>query len=154
MVLDIPSKDDFHQMGESLIQSAWESLVSLLKEYEEYAGYDENGDFKSKYFEYSKPTLMSAFTLVQQAVEFFLKGNIAGVSPYILIANDGKNWPKQADKSDISFLKFRTLDAQDLIKVHNTFCTHRLEPTFTTWFNQMRVVRNKIMHSVNGKNAI
>ncbi|WP_050922263.1 hypothetical protein [Vibrio harveyi] len=154
MVIDIPSKKDFHEMGESLIQSAWESLVHLLKEYDEYAGFDEGGDFEFRYFKYSKPKIMSAFTLVQQAVEFFLKGNIAGVSPYILIANDGKNWPKKADKSDISFLEFRTLDAQDLIKIHNTFCSDRLDESFTTWFNQMRSVRNQVMHSVNEKSTI
>lgn len=154
MVFDLPSRDDFFQMGNSLLHSAWGSLVSLIKEYEECREFSSDGEFESKYLEHSKPVLMSAFTLVQQAVEFFLKGGVAEVSSYILIANDARNWPKMADKSDISFLEFRTTDAQDLIKIHNTFADKRLDEGFTTWFNQMRVIRNKIIHSVNPKNSI
>jgi len=154
MVFDVPSSDDFFQMGNSLIHSAWDSLVQLQKEYEEHLEFSSDSEFELKYLEHSKPVLMSAFTLVQQAVEFFLKGRIADVSPYILIANDGRSWPKKADKTDISFMDFRTIDAQDLIKIHNTFREERLDDGFTTWFNQMRNIRNKIIHSVNAKNSI
>lgn len=154
MISDVPNPEDFFKMGNSLLHSSWVSLVALLKEYEENLSFSSDDSFEQKYFEHSKPILMSAFTLVQQTVEFFLKGKIAEVSPYILIANDGRNWPKGADKNDISFQDFRTIDAQDLIKIHNTFSSNRLDNEFITWFNQMRVIRNKIIHSVSIKTSI
>ncbi|EAS40752.1 hypothetical protein C9J48_10945 [Photobacterium profundum] len=154
MVFDIPSKDDFFAMGDSLLNSAWDNLVALLKDYDEHLDLVCEADFKEQYFQHSKPKLMSSFTLVQQAVEFYLKGRIAEISPYILIANDGRNWPKNASRSDISFLEFRTIDAQDLVKIHNTFASQKLDDGFNTWFNQMRNERNKIIHSVSSKNQI
>lgn len=154
MVLDIPSKDDFFNMGDSLLNSAWDNLITLLKDYSEYISVGCEDEFEEAFFLHAKPKLMSSFTLVQQAVEFYLKGKIAEVSPYILISNDSRNWPKNADKSDISFSEFRTIDAQDLVKIHNTFSENRLDEPFKVWFNEMRNIRNKIMHSVSSKDFI
>ncbi|MBL0571680.1 hypothetical protein [Aeromonas hydrophila] len=154
MVLDIPSKDDFFNMGDSLLNSAWDNLIALLKDYSEYKSVSCEDGFEKAFFLHAKPTLMSSFTLVQQAVEFYLKGKIAEVSPYILISNDSRNWPKAADKSDIDFSEFRTIDAQDLVKIHNTFSETKLDEQFKVWFNEMRNIRNKIMHSVSSQDFI
>ncbi|MDX7829174.1 hypothetical protein SJR89_19095 [Aeromonas caviae] len=154
MVIDIPSKDDFFNMGDSLLNSAWDNLIALLKDYSEYEFVGCEDGFEKVFFLHAKPKLMSSFTLVQQAVEFYLKGKIAEVSPYILISNDSRNWPKAADKSDIDFSEFRTIDAQDLVKIHNTFSETKLNEPFKEWFNEMRNIRNKIMHSVSSQDFI
>ncbi|EOY4517240.1 hypothetical protein ACP51X_004379 [Vibrio vulnificus] len=151
MVIDIPTGEEFINMSNSLLQSSWGTLVSLLETLEVNREYSVDGQFSHRFVDHSKPELMSAFTLVQQAIEFFLKGRIAEISPFILIANDNRNWPKRASQEDISFQEFRTIDAQDLIKVHNTFAETRLDDSFNQWFNQMRNVRNKIIHSISSE---
>jgi hypothetical protein len=87
--------------------------------------------------------------MVQHAVEFYLKAKILSISPYLLISSESRTLPKKSDSTDISFTEFRTLDAQDLLKVHNTFSSERLGDDFKQWFNNMRLMRNKIMHTVD-----
>lgn len=66
------------------------------------------------------PSLSSSLSLVQQAIEFFLKGAIVDTSPYLLIVDEPRNWPAGCSMQDIPFANFRTLDAQDLPRVHDT----------------------------------
>lgn len=151
MVFDLPTKDDFYTMGNSLLHSAWSHLIRIIQGYTEYLEIVQDENLRTKYIQHHQPELMSSFILVQQAVEFFLKGKIAAISPYLLIANEGRNWPKSAHKADISFLEFRTIDAQDLVVIHNTFSHEKLDDSFNVWFNEMR---NKFVHSVSSKNQI
>lgn len=41
------------------------------------------------------------------------------------------------------------MDAQDLIKVHDTVCPDRFTDQFLQWNDDLRTIRNKVMHTVD-----
>ena len=84
-------------------------------------------------------------------MEMALKGRIASISPFLLISRDPKDWPKGVGTGDVPFSEFRTLDAADLVKVHNTFSTVPLDEHFRTFWDRVRRDRNRMMHSVSPK---
>jgi hypothetical protein len=139
-----------------VLNLAWSSTIELLSERivspsgidREYIDNDDN------YWRAAQPILGSSLTLVQQGVEFLLKSKIILISPYLLLAGNPSSWPKDSDKKDISFSEFRTIDAQDLIRVHDTVSTSRLSPEFVEWQKEMRRLRNQLMHSVDRSKQI
>ncbi|QXI32140.1 hypothetical protein [Pseudomonas promysalinigenes] len=149
MLVDIPDEIEFTIAAENLINSAWNSLIKLISEHEVLDDLGTSKETLTKYWQFAKPELTTALAMVQNAVEFYLKGKILSISPYLLISMDPRNLPKASNNSDVSFSSFRMLDAQDLIKVHNTFASTRLTEEFQHWFQEMRSLRNRIMHTVD-----
>lgn len=49
----------------------------------------------------------------------------------------------------MKFSQFRTIDAQDLVRVHDTFSDSVLLPDFIRRFGYLREKRNTFMHSVD-----
>lgn len=155
MVENTPTADDFYTSGEELFNFAWDALLRLVKNLDEasYYGIDKE-EVSEQYWEGAKRTISTSLTIIQQGVEFFLKGRITSISPYLLINDPPSKWPSidingSVQKNTISFAQFRTLDAQDLVKVINTFSHYSLDETFVERFNKMRERRNAIIHSVS-----
>lgn len=160
MITDMPTKDDFYTMADHMVNEAWEKVADLAYD---YYNYGESNDFKTQssyyddgdlanlenYWQYARPKLITAFTLILQSVEFRLKGLIVEISPYLLITNATKNLPKSDSEGNISFTEFHTLDAQDLLKIYNAFSSVKLPETFSEWFKNMRILRNRFMHTVD-----
>lgn len=117
MLIDIPSELEFSVTAENLINGAWNSLIKLISEYEILKSLGSSKKTLDQYWTYAKPELTTALAMVQNAVEFYLKGKIISISPYLLISLEPRNLPKSSTNSDISFSSFRMLDAQDLVKV-------------------------------------
>lgn len=165
MITDIPTKIDFYTMADHMVNEAWEKIADLAYEhnnvdiwngfYKDSEHFSES-DFRSleHYWMFARPKLITAFTLILQSVEFKLKGCIVEISPYLLITNATRNPPKPDREGNISFSEFHTLDAQDLIKVHDTFSPIPLPEVFSNWFKKMRTLRNKFMHTVDKKTDI
>jgi hypothetical protein len=149
MLIDIPESSDFYTSAENLINGAWNSLTKLLENHEVFEDLGSEQKAIAQYWVYAKPELTSALAMVQHAVEFFLKAKILSISPYLLISLDPRSLPRKSESIDISFSEFRTLDAQDLLKIYNTFSSDRMPDKFNQWFNDMRAMRNKIMHTVD-----
>ncbi|MBR9856762.1 MAG: hypothetical protein GYB38_03550 [Gammaproteobacteria bacterium] len=154
MLIDIPDENDFYIAAENLINSAWSSLTKLLEDHVVFEDIEAEETAKDKYWIYAKPELTAAAAMVQHAVEFYLKAKILSISPYLLIASEPRAFPRKSDSKDVSFTEFRTLDAQDLLKVLNTFSSERLGEDFKQWFGNMRLMRNKIMHTVDNNLSI
>lgn len=98
----------------------------------------------------SQPTLGNAASLIQQSVELALKGRIAAISPFLLILRpEGRDLPKGIKGGDIPFSSFRSVDAADLLRLHNTVVTPelRLDDKFAGYWDDLRRRRNVIMHS-------
>ena len=128
--------------------------MQAVQDYEAIADLVDEVDRESAATEYwakSQPVLANAFGLIQQAMEMALKGRIASVTPFLLISRDPKDWPKGVDTGSVPFSKFRTLNAADLVTVHNTFSPVPLDEDFRTFWDTVRQNRNKIMHSVSPK---
>ena len=149
MLVDIPEPSDFYTSAENLINSAWNSLTKLLEHHEVFEDLGSKQQTLDKFWTYAKPELTSALAMVQHAVEFYLKAKILSISPYLLISLDPRSLPSKSETIDISFSEFRTLDAQDLLKIYNSFSSDRLPDEFKRWFSEMRTMRNKIMHTVD-----
>jgi len=150
MITDIPTSSDFQNAGINLLNLSWDSTMSLLTErIVEIDKINTNVSVNETYWKSAQPILTSSLTLIQQGVEFFLKGKISEVSPYLLIANMPSNFPKNSNKQNTPFSDFRTLDAQDLIRVHDTVSENRLSDEFCQWYDELRRLRNKLMHTVD-----
>ena len=153
MILEIPSKEDFFESAEDFLNSAWGEVIEIISEFDELFDLIDDDSLKDhdaeKYWKSAKQSLVTALALVQQSVEFFVKGRIASISPYLLISGNPSSWPKKSCSEDVDFSEFRTIDAQDLIKVHNTVYPEKLSDQFIQWNKQVRINRNKITHTVD-----
>jgi hypothetical protein len=106
------------------------------------------------YWRAAQTELATAITLVQQGTEFFLKSRIAEVSPFLLINGNPKDWPKEGLTQDVAFADFRAIDAQDLIRAHDMAVTNRFPLHLKENFEELRRLRNKIIHTVDKRLSI
>jgi hypothetical protein len=154
MITDVPSSIDFQNAGSNLLNLAWDSTISLLIDRRDLYEIGKTSQVTELYWRAAQPILSSSLSLVQQGVEFFLKGKIAKVSPYLLIIGSLSNFPKNSHKQSTSFSDFRTIDAQDLIRVHDTVSETRVSDSFCQWYDELRRLRNKLMHTVDKTTVI
>ncbi|TIL80448.1 MAG: hypothetical protein E5Y89_09630 [Mesorhizobium sp.] len=150
MIVDIPSPADFHAAGLKQVHLAWQIAMQSVRDYAE-ATYNKLADetqeeAAAEFWLRSQPLLANAYSLIQQGMELALKGRIVAVTPYLLIG-DPKDWPNSAANGTASFGDFRTLDATDLVNVHNSVFAPRLDDEFKAFGDQVRRDRNRIMHS-------
>lgn len=149
MIVDAPTPAEFHAAGLNQLALAWQIAVGAVHDYDTALAFGAEADTETsaEYWRRTQPALANAYSLVQQGMELALKGRIASVSPFLLIG-DPSNWPGRAAIEDVSFGDLRTLDAADLVKVHNGVRADRLDEAFRTFWDEVRRERNKIMHSV------
>lgn len=150
MITDIPSATEFQHAGLDFINLGMDYVFSLYDEFE-ICDLQEWGDKDeiALYWSSAQRPLSNALTLVQQGIEFLLKGRIINISPYLLISREPKEWPKNCDQRDASYSEFRMVDAQDLVRLHNTVNELRLSQTFRLQYEELRHRRNKIMHTID-----
>jgi hypothetical protein len=148
MILDIPTKNDFYDQGFLFLNFAWDIIFDLLSGYK-YEFEELDKKTIDECWLKSQAKLAKAVALSQQGAEFLLKGKISEVSPFLLLSGSIDNWPKKCDKNDTLFSEFRTTDAQDLIKIHDTVAEKKLSENFTSIFNRLRKTRNSITHTIN-----
>jgi hypothetical protein len=167
MITDIPTKADFDNNAIGFLNLAWQSVLSIslsrpkqpVKELSKEATQEQHAQAEEEnrrweqdvqqYWQAVQQELATAVALVQQATEFLLKGKIAAVSPFLLVSGTPADWPRGCDRNDIPFADLKTIDAQDLIRCHDTVCTPRLTDQFKQRFEQLRRLRNSIMHTVD-----
>ncbi len=151
MILDIPTAADFRESGLSFLNLAWAEAIDLLLGLTEsdLVEYDSDGTIADEYWKRSQRSLSTAVTLAQQGAEFLIKERIAVVSPFLLFSGSARDWPKGCERSDCSYAEFRTLDAQDLPRIHDTVAAVRLSAQFTGEFERLRKVRNSLVHTIS-----
>jgi hypothetical protein len=147
MIVDIPTHEELARSSLDLLNMAWDSACEIIAglENSEVKSWDDDGSAQREYHAASQPSLANALVVIQQAQELGLKARIAVVSPYLLIAGDPRGWPK-GSTNNVSFSEFRTIDASDLIRVHNAVCAVRVDDRFVQVFEDTRRRRNLIVH--------
>lgn len=156
MITNVPSSDDFKAEALELLGLAWDmaaSLLSDLHEMEDFiiAGGSEDdspnvpNEAKERYWRAARRHLTTALSLTQQGAEFGIKSKIAAVSPFLLLTDPGLG--AKADTVDFSSL--RTVDAQDLPKVHDAVVAPPIDASFRQRFSDLRAMRNRVMHTVS-----
>jgi len=151
MILDIPTSADFEEQGMTLLNLAWDSVTQLLFDHQalaKWAGDPVDGEAEL-YIKASQKPLGIATVLLQQGSEFLVKAAIAKISPLLLIAGNSQSWPKRCDSTDIAFSMFKTPDAEDLIRIHNTVAPKRFSEAFTQQFGKLRRIRNTVFHTID-----
>lgn len=158
MITDLPTTDDFLENGENLLNVAWGILTHLLTTLNEIIESDIDDTFNDrdseKYWIAARQTLSTSLAIAQQATEFLIKAKISAVSPFLIFTGSPSSWPKHCDKKNTHFSEFHTIDAQDLIRVHDTVCETKFNDKFKQTYNDMRELRNKIMHTVDRQLSI
>lgn len=165
MIIDIPTKEDFYSSADDMVNEAWEKISNLAHNYYEIDSrnqfYQSSEHFTDEdiwgldqYWYHARPKLISALTLVLQSVEFRLKGLITEISPYLLLSSSSRNIPKADENGVRSFSQFHSIDAQDLIKVYETFAHKQISSNFRKWYEDIRVLRNRFMHTVDKSSDI
>jgi len=155
MITNLPTSVDFYQSGNELLNFAWDATSNLLTEFDQadYYGIDKS-EVSDKYWAAARRTLTTSLTVVQQGVELILKGKICEISPYLLLSDPPSRWPSPYEGVTIDFSQFRTVDAQDLVRIYDTFSTTRLSAEFSERFHSLREKRNAIMHTVGSGVAV
>jgi len=152
VITGIPSHDDFCRTGLGLLDIAWDNTAGLVMDLanSEYAG-PADPEMAAAFWDASRQRLSVSLATAQQAVEFILKARIAEVSPHLLIGSLPRDWPRKCDQQDTQFADFRTIDAQDLLRVHDAVVPARLGPEFLAKFEELRKTRNATMHTVDAR---
>lgn len=148
MIQDIPTQEDFDAVGATLLDQAWDMATSLLLALDDARQWVDEPDVED-FWRSAHVKMATALSIAHQGAEFLIKGRIVSVSPYLLIANAPREWPKADSNGNVSFSKFRTIDAQDLIRLHDSAAMHPLSEDFSLTFELLRVRRNSIMHTVD-----
>lgn len=151
MINNLPISEDFYSSGKELLNFSWDIVATLLCDMDNATGafgYDAE-KITDAYWNAAKGRLSTALAMTQQGTEFILKGKITDISPYLLIADGPSNVPSPYPNASINFSDIRTIDAQDLIRVLDTFSDTRVPVEFKEHFDDLRKQRNLIMHSVD-----
>lgn len=148
MIKDIPTKSDFDAIGCALLDQSWDIVAVLLLQLQDAKEWIDVEE-EDAYWRLSNTKLSTALAIAHQGAEFLLKGRIADVSPLLLILNAPREWPRAGPDGNIAFSQFRTVDAQDIVRLHDGCSSTPLDKDFAASFEALRVRRNSIMHSVN-----
>jgi hypothetical protein len=156
MITDIPTPQEFERSSLSFLHLAWSIASRTLDELDcaDLPSWDDDGSAGSAYLTEAQPELGNALALVLQAQEMSLKGRIAAISPYLIIARDPRDWPKRCENTDVSFAEFRSADAADLIRIHNTVSATRMPRDFADLFDRIRRRRNALVHTVSTNDRV
>lgn len=148
MIMDIPTTEDLRRSALDLLVMAWETALDTFRKLErsQIEDWDTDGSARADYDAARQPALRHAHVWVHQAQELGLKAGIAEISPYILLVGDPRTWPRPGRDGTVLFGDFRTIDAADLIRVHDTVCPTRLPANFVRQFEEGRRSRNRIVH--------
>lgn len=152
MVLEVPTSTEFRDHGVDYLNIGWGTVVEILINLEDAGDYRDAKDLDEitpGFWSAAERELATALSLVEQGAEFLLKSRICEVSPWLLVTRNPSEWPKGCGQSDVRFAQFRTIDAQDLIKAHDTFAQQRLAEEFRETFDELRQQRNTVIHTVD-----
>ena len=151
MIIEIPDKDDFVRSGLSMLNLAWDAIAALYLDFEDskIEDWDDDGDVKEEFWKAAQHPISIALALSQQGIELMLKGRITEVSPFLLLSGSPKDWPSGCGEKNTPFAYFRTIEAHELIRAHDSVFSERLTDAFKTQFEELRRVRNIIFHGVD-----
>lgn len=146
MITNVPGPQDFYDAGHELLDFAWDTVATFwtaLADSEDW-GVDQE-EVAEEYWLAAKKRLASSLAVTQQGVELILKGKVAEISPFLLLSDPPAKWPAAAG----SFADYRTVDAQDLLRLLQSVSSTKLPSELEQQYNDLRRSRNRIFHSVD-----
>lgn len=148
MIINVPAADDLQTISLRLYFKAWADVVEVVTEFQEIHMLGpvlspSEEEVWEEYLRDAQSDLQGIYSLLQQSQEIGLKALIAAVSPFLLLK---RHETRVSDHGRYDFSDFPTLDASDLIRVHNVFCSRQLSSAFSDTYEELRRGRNKIAH--------
>lgn len=145
MIVNVPTAQTLHTAALRAFFDTWSLSLRIATEFDEvYPPSDDWTKEKTEYLEGCQSDLQTALIGIQLSNELALKARIADVSPYLLLFSNDRKLSRTP--RDIDFADLRTIDAQDLPNAVNSFCNHVLADGFIQDFDEVRGLRNKIIH--------
>ncbi|WP_316234076.1 hypothetical protein [Bradyrhizobium sp. SZCCHNR1098] len=154
MIKNIPTADELRLVSLRLYFKAWADTANIITEWAEYGEWateiqEDTGIASTagweQYIAAAQSDLQGIFALIQQSQEIGLKARICEVSPFLLLKRTDVK-ATEGEQNVWDFTDFPTLDASELIRVHNTFCPTTLSKEFQSKYEEIRRGRNKISH--------
>jgi hypothetical protein len=155
VIKNTPTADELRLVSLRLYFKAWADTTNIITEWAEYGEWaaesqeeDEETDTRAGWEQYiaaAQSDLQGIFTLIQQSQEIGIKARICEVSPFLLLKRTDVR-PTDGEQNVWDFTDFPTLDASELVRVHNMFCSTVLSKEFQAKYEEIRRGRNKISH--------
>jgi len=158
MIINVPSAAELISVSLRLYFKAWAEVTSILEDWSRHFGLTRNLGFPEAevkkfkpdedwraYLENAQNDLQGIYTLVQQSQEIGIKARICEVSPYLLLKGLQAK-PTTECGADYDFTDFQTIEAAELVRIHNMVCKHQISPAFRVVVEDIRRNRNKIHH--------
>lgn len=147
MITNVPSWDDLETISLQLHFSAWAQITKIVREFNQsYAAAEL--DWHKEWEEYVKAAqtdLQGIYTLIQQSLEIGIKSRISRISPFLLLKKYEAK-PVEPNSHQYDFSDFQTIEASELVRIHNMFCADQLSAAFVSEWEKVRKARNKIAH--------
>ena len=152
MIVGVPNHHDLNETAAGWLNLAWDIAIQEAETFQEIEFLFQEIEDKTKaeeaiaqHWRAKRLKLNNAISLLQQALEIFLKARIAQVSPFLLIAGEPQSWPTPDKSGRVDFSDFRTLDAAHLCRSARIVST-ALSDEFVQFYTRLRTERNKIAH--------
>ncbi|HEY4001946.1 MAG TPA: hypothetical protein VGO93_23935 [Candidatus Xenobia bacterium] len=155
MIIDVPTHDDFLTTGEDFVFLAADQLFKLLGDFEDIQDEEYIEDpqkAEETYWSNAQRVMSTSLALLHQGAELLLKGRIAAVSPYLLLFD--RNWRADPKTNNVAFADLRSIDAIDLVRVHDQVSSTQLTAAFAKLFEDMRRLRNSFAHGVQTRRTL
>lgn len=150
MIKDIPSSEEFDSAAKAQFDFAWDIAISFQLTFEDAGAYARvDPEDAEAFWRSARQRILTSLIIAQQGVELAIKGKLVMKSPYLLISDNHSDWPKDKGGAGVSFSQFKTIAAQDLIAVHDTVYQEKFDSGFSKFFEKLRKLRNKAMHTVD-----
>lgn len=154
MIINQPKYKDFEILGIQCLCQSFDMLFKIKENLNEYFE-DEIISEEVKedsVWKYNKGAIMTSFILLHQGTEALMKSEIAKQSSLLLIENNKADWPTLPESKDKDFDEFQTISGDKLLK---TYCaivdSTKVNKAFVSLFEEIRIIRNKFVHSVPNK---
>jgi hypothetical protein len=155
MINNIPTPQEFENLGLDCISKSFEMLFTISNKYNEISQ-DEiisQEVSKEEFWRYNDITVRTSLIVLFQGIEYLMKMKVTEKSALLLIENERAEWPSLPQKKDKNFDELMTISGERLLGV---FCAVTNETTnlndFVLRFEELRSNRNKLVHSTGINN--
>jgi len=150
MIKNIPDSFHFENIGRNCISRA---ILNIADTYVEYKQNEQEYDLIGLKFEEISTSnylqINTSIVLLHQGMEAYMKALICKESAFLLIDEPHNNWPVSPDSKDEDFNSMFQIGGIKLITVFSAISskTKVLSKTHYELFDNMRVLRNEIVHA-------
>lgn len=143
MILNIPSKNDYQNVGFECLIQAYKNICQI--DNEELI----EGISRDEIWNYNRIVLKTSIILVHQGVEALLKSKISEKSALLLIEQKKSEWKTLPESEDIDFSDLFTISGNELIRTFYATVEPTVYPNeFVKFYEDLRLLRNKLVHGI------